>query len=249
LVNHHPTEKAPHVKNFLYASGGSGSKINLDFYWVTFRKHQSQSMEAVFKDLRLNFKRFAQGSDKRNDFIPYESSVTANDSDRVRNEQLWSSNDPKSALMSFVLFQTPPMNPAAMAPVTGLGQPIASFGINGPQVQVVLEQGDVQATCASPTDFIFSVVETDANGMHPVAGNRGFGIKDNGNGTWTFYSKAADRDSGYFMNNFAPANVFALGEAFWDFFFHNMMDYVDSKGMNADRTWTPNSKRYDYPLN
>src|SRR5262245_12160105 len=35
---------------------------------------------------------------------------------------------------------------------------------------------------------------------HPVSGNRGFGIKDNGDDTWTFYSKAVDRETPFWKN-------------------------------------------------
>lgn len=54
-------------------------------------------------------------------------------------------------------------------------------------------KGDVVASCASDTDWIFSTVQTPKSGWHPVCGNRAFGVQDNGDGSATIWTKGADR--------------------------------------------------------
>jgi hypothetical protein len=54
-------------------------------------------------------------------------------------------------------------------------------------------KGDVVASCGSDTDWIFSTVETQKSGRHPVCGNRAFGVEDNGDGSVTIWTKGADR--------------------------------------------------------
>lgn len=83
------------------------------------------------------------------------------------NGRRWSSNSPLGSVMSFTLAAIPNVMP--------------------------LERGSVVVSCVSSTDFVFSTVRTDRDGWHPVAGNRAFGVRDNGNGSITIWTKAADR--------------------------------------------------------
>jgi hypothetical protein len=67
-------------------------------------------------------------------------------------------------------------------------------------------------------------------GKHPVSGNRGFGIKDNSDDTWTFYSKAVDRETPFWKNTFARKagkDVFCLVHGFWRLFYGGMKDYLN----------------------
>jgi hypothetical protein len=99
-------------------------------------------------------------------------------------------------------------------------------------------------------------------------------LKDNANGTWTFYTKGADRLTGvktygrsgattteYLGNSIAelflspsgkkpdPDAVFLLGDQFWRAFFGNIMDFLNRRGTTADRgSFVTNTKRYPYHL-
>jgi hypothetical protein len=223
-----------------------GDKINLDFFALTFAKHPSLTVQEYFVKLRKAYGVFARGNlgDPFQSDPPVQFFLAYRPSDKA----LWETSQPKGALMSFVLYSHPPTF-ALRATLTG--------------IQPVLEQGDVVATCATDTDFIFSTVRTKRDGYHPVSGNRGFGLRDNGDGTWTFYCKGADRltkmDSGmiYLGNRLAqlqqlalgneagPDTVFRLGYEFWVHFFDAMADYVARDGMRV-QSFTKNSKRYDY---
>jgi hypothetical protein len=184
---------------------------------VIFPKHPSKTIEAVFKEIRLQFSDFALGDHEYYGFGPYQSSSNPNDADRRRNKARWESNEPGSALMSFNL---------------DTASPNAFF--RNATFWFYEVHGDVQVTCASPTDFVFSTVETDENGKHPVAGNRGFGMKDNQDGTWMFYSKAADRKSD-FKFNFKWVDVFAKGHAFWLQFYPRLQTYLSSQRMSGSK--------------
>lgn len=223
LIDYVPpdTSKAKDVIKFLWLDkDGQGQYINLDYYALTFKKHPTKSLEVFFLEMRQNFAFFTAGPAKKYAFRAYQSSNAENDSLRLDNEKRWRSIDHKGALMSFRL-NDPFINfvniPAEHAPV-----------ITGVQ-----KYGDVQSTCVSSTDFIFSTVQSEESGLHPVAGNRGFGIKDNGNGTWTFYSKAADRLSNYQMNKVMRTVTFEQGKKFWSFFYSNMKDYLNNQGLSV----------------
>lgn len=83
------------------------------------------------------------------------------------NAAKWASASPKGALMSFTLAKIP--------------------GV------MDLERGSVVVSCASDVDFVFSTVTTAKDGLHPVSGNRAFGVRDIGNGKLQIFTKAADR--------------------------------------------------------
>jgi len=79
------------------------------------------------------------------------------------NAVIWNREDPTGALMRFRLRNLP----------LGLPWDVA-----------------VVASCVSETDWIFTTVTVLAEGAHPVSGNRGFAVRDNGDGTFTVLTKA-----------------------------------------------------------
>jgi hypothetical protein len=241
--------------------------INLDFYSITFKKHSTKSLSDMFLDLRKHFDLFAHRAagpyegEAPTYFLPYRGDGTVTDPLGARNKSLWESAQPTGAVMSFVLDNH---------------TPALAFAATLKGMKIVLEQGDVVVTCAAPMQFIFSTVYTRADGFHPVNGNRGFGIRDNNDGSWTFYTMGADRetkvataelenghrvDQGYFGNlalelgfpdRGIPAGadaVFVAGDKFWREFFDNLEAYLDQQGMRVNpASFVRNTNRYHYPL-
>jgi hypothetical protein len=117
-------------------------------------------------------------------------------------------------------------------------------------LQFVHPRGDVQVTCHSDTDFIFSTVETEKGWTHPVAGNRGFGIQDMNDGTWMFYSKAVDRASDSVFNKkvFGGKGVFCYGHLFWLQFYSNMKDYLAKNKIQFRKFSSENHGTVFYPF-
>ncbi len=224
---------------------GYGPRINLDYYSITFTKHPTLSPSAFFLQMRLAFSSFVAGSTFENRFLPYEDSAQPNDPVRKRNDEAWHTAEPLGAVMSFVL---------------------KSIGLSytNSLLYFVAEQGDVIVGCSTPTDFIFTTLKTKANGYHPVAGNRGFGLKDNGDSTWTFYTKGADREVAVYgtrkASNFIAKKdvdaadseeaVFILGHRFWLRFFPEVITYLEKQNMKVIQGAfiKNNSHRYPYPL-
>jgi len=251
LLNFSPTTTNPEVMEIQRLSSGSSDNVNLDYYSYTFRRHPSKTIQEVFLSMRKKFPIYAKGGrvDSGQYFLPYRKSAGPDEIQKT-NEKVWLSSNPNGALMSFVL--------ATLQPVLTLH---ATLGTLKP----VLEQGDVLVTCASDLDFIFTTVRTIKDDWHPVSGNRGFGLRDNGNGTWTFFTKATDRAAPYigvtldkavvrafnlanpFSKNAPDADdhIFQLGHEFWLRFFETMIDDLGKQNMELIES-TVNSRRYPY---
>ena len=220
-----------------------GNKINLDFYSVTFNRHPTKSIAEFFLEIRKNLGTIIFKPSDVGEFrdYPYYARGLAGNSgnvpvglDRSRvavNQKKWNSNNPKGALMNFVL-----------------STPAISFDPKKDLLTVVHEEGDVLVTCASDTDFIFSTVHTKNNRWHPVSGNRGFGVSDNGNGTWSFYVMAADRKSAYLPIKLGLGpDVFAEGHKVWV----GMLDNFKRKyfSLTPRDIVSDNHEKYDFPIN
>lgn len=108
------------------------------------------------------------------------------------NAAIWRRDDPRGAVMTFVLATT--------------------FGAE-------VEKGSVLVSCTSTTDWIFTTVATANDGLHPVSGNRGFGVVRNADGSLTIFTKAADRATNAF---FGASGVFQEGHAVWLRFIDNL---------------------------
>ncbi len=248
LREHSPpdSEKGSEVLQFQRIDSATGDEINQDFYSITFTKLPNVTIEQAFRDMRLHFKQYAKGILRTNDFFPYPSEDIKRNPEAAKNSEIWNKEDPKGAVMRFSLL--------------GLGLPTFAISSSDPKVfTFVVKAGDVQCTCASPRDFIFTTVTSKDGGKHPVSGNRGFGIRDNGDGTWTFYTKGADRKSSWIGNKmhddksigpqrYTP-ETFNEGHKFWLSFFANMKSYLSSRGAKVNEDLTViNSKRDTYPL-
>lgn len=161
--------------------------LNIDQYSITIDA-DGQSAGELFRDIRSDLGEIIFGSSNAANLFPFSAE------DRTK----WASDNPKGAVMVFRL--------------ETLG-----FGL------IPLERGAVVVSCLSETDFVFSTVRVgssvwpDGPGWHPVSGNRGFGVRDNGNGSLTFFVKAADRvaDAAFFENIVGNDTIFSGGHAVW----------------------------------
>lgn len=211
--------KASGVKRYQVPSTGQDD-INIDFYWVDFTAPAGVDPRDFFTALRQKFADFAAGDGGKYAFGPYENSRKKDDSIRESNRKSWESDNPLGALMSFKLASFYPW-------AASVGKP-----------SLVEKNGDVQVVCSNGLDFVFATVETKQGGMHPVAGFRGFGlIAEPGASTWTFYSKAIDRDSKSRMNKifttFSKTALFCQGATFWVAFFGEVRGYIEKQGLKV----------------
>jgi hypothetical protein len=228
--------KASGVIGYLPPSSGKDD-INIDFLWVTFTRPQGVDAAAFFREIRGKYPAFAKGQNKKFAFGPYEDTFFANDIVRQINADKWMTQKPIGALMSF-----------------NLGSVIPWARVTSGTAMLGEKNGDVQVVCATDLDFVFATVETKRGGMHPVAGYRGFGLMaDPGGTTWTFYSKAIDRDSGFSMNKVlrkmrGDNAVFCMGNAFWVEFFGQFRSFIEQEGLKVVDWDLSNNGPVTYPL-
>jgi hypothetical protein len=95
-----------------------------------------------------------------------------------------------------------------------------------------VERGAVVVSQSTPRSWIFSPVKIGSIviGTHPVAGNREFGIRPDGNAS-VLYVRAADRP----YDNLPPSTtVFEGADALWSDFQRRVFQFVRANGGTAD---------------
>lgn len=242
----------------------SGS-INLDYYGLSFRRDQSNPAEPVatiYDKLRRAFYYVAvsPSSDAPLGFFPYQDVALTNPSGDSQvgkhNRDRWESTNPLGAMMTFIVSN----------------QPYTLFSLDPSKMGLAFKTISVVVVCASKQDFIFSTVTSDGDGIHPVSGYRGFGLRDNSDGSLTFYTMGTDRET-YISDQGAqrlhpyPGNLalrlgamspkipmgsdapFIAGDQFWIEFFGNLQSYLNRHNYQTT-PYTANrlSNRYPYPL-
>jgi len=72
---------------------------------------------------------------------------------------------------------------------------------------------------------------------HPVSGTRTFGYKQNGDGSYTFFTRGVDRiaeSTDEFIGNYTPApSTFEGADALWNSFKENVYQYVQKNSGDA----------------
>lgn len=224
------------VKFLPLVTGEKGQFVNIDFYYITFKRPTNQGMEDLFKTIRTDFNSIIVGQSTDFGFGPYKSSAD----DGATNKRIWESGNPLNAVMSF--------NLDTLWPGTWKSRLVD----NRAGRYLVGKAGDLQVTCATKTDFVFSTVESENGGPHPVSGNRGFGLADNGDGTWTFYSKAVDRvTTSWNLKILFASKTFCKGHGFWtNIFYPGMKRYFESKkpSLLVKEIWTENHGPVPFPF-
>jgi hypothetical protein len=94
---------------------------------------------------------------------------------------------------------------------------------------------DYQRT-PSHTSYIYSTIMSPLDHMHPVSGNREFGITQNPNGTYTFYISGVDRSSDLIfatVNNWSTS--FHKADELWKNVRDKMTKFINDNGGQATR--------------
>jgi len=105
---------------------------------------------------------------------------------------------------------------------------------------------------------VFTPVWTSSDYRHPLAGHREFGLTDNQNGTFTFYTRGVDRlwstaDRVYNFGIFTPSKYFSGGndsffkdaDKLWNAVMDNAVKYINDNGGSASKT-SSFSRRIDW---
>lgn len=80
--------------------------------------------------------------------------------------------------------------------------------------------------------WIFSTIFTPVTNNPAVGSNRQFGFTDNGDSTYTIFTRCADVATGL-LDHFASDRVFSGAEACWNSLFDGIIEFVNSHAGSA----------------
>jgi RHS repeat-associated protein len=118
--------------------------------------------------------------------------------------KIFQSKNPVSALMRFEVYQG---------------------GVNIDDLTVITSD-------AKSNYWVFTPVASLFDSYHPVSGNRQFGIIENDNGSFTFYTRGADRPTNVVDALVAPV-IFSGAHKLWTAVMNNVSDFVNKNGGSA----------------
>ncbi|MFD2740288.1 hypothetical protein ACFSUD_11940 [Sulfitobacter aestuarii] len=210
--------------HFQFIEDGRGD-LSCDLYAVKITRLPKIGGERVtapglLRHLRLNINDFI---DRRNtQFRPYGFDAKTRRGNRLR----WRASRPDMALIHIDM-----LNLAG-----GAG----------------IEDATVMAIRSSPLHWVFGTVFTPkllraGNGSHPINGNREFRLRDNGDGTYTFYTRAADRVNGLLEAGASLLGLVSRGQdALWRSLQRGLADFVNRNGGRASIR-KPLVQKFDWP--
>jgi hypothetical protein len=117
--------------------------------------------------------------------------------------------------------------------------------IHIPAFGPVFDDGSVVVTAHDANRWVFSTLWTPRDHGHPVSGNREFGFVANTDGSYTFYTRGADRTTGI-LDNLARDQVFAGADALWTSLQDGITSYINQNGGTAVKE-SRHSERYPWP--
>jgi hypothetical protein len=135
-----------------------------------------------------------------NDFVPVEFSYY--DGSDGQEKDRWESQAPLGTVFSIDL-----------------------QSLDAPWGTVNIVSASVFTSAHSDSTWTFSTARTAIDGSHPVSGVRQFGVANNGDGTVSYFTRAADRVSSMYwltMNLNPFVSIFEEGGAVWEGFQENL---------------------------
>lgn len=127
------------------------------------------------------------------------------------DEDKWISNDPLNSVMVFDI----------------------GGDVNNPFVN--FEDAAVIATSKTPSSWIFTTISSPDDAEHPVSGNRMFGMTDNGDGTFTFFTKGADVLTGPLDESLGDPKAFTEADKLWESFRTKLVEFIENNGGHASK--------------
>lgn len=96
-------------------------------------------------------------------------------------------------------------------------------GLNNP------DDGTVVVSEASKSSWRFSTVWSLNDGYHPVSGTREFGIQGNADGSYTVYTRGADRPTTW-IDDMLSSVIFSKADELWRSFQRSVASFVNENG-------------------
>ncbi len=190
-----------------------GRERNVDYYSLDIESLPSGlSKEDFFESFRVYLNHFIGAG---TDFKEFS----------IEDQQVWLSSNPIGAVMQF-----------DGSPISFENDFIEDWISD--DLTVIVTDYNVATTHSY---WIFSTATTLKNGGHAVSGSRQFGISQNENGGYTFWTRGTDRAHNAFDALISPV-VFGSGEQIWTELFKNVNTFINENGGNSSIV-KPISKR------
>jgi RHS repeat-associated protein len=111
---------------------------------------------------------------------------------------------------------------------------IMTFNIGGESWNPFKNVDDAAVVVSDATelDWIFTTININGDGSHPVNGHRQFGFKNNPNGTFTFYIKGLDRANSD-LEKMVGDYPFTQADKLWRSVQKNVVNWVNRQGGRA----------------
>ena len=176
---------------------------NLDLFSIRIETMPTINGRQVSPEEFLNYVRLNINSLLDTDLSEFLPYATASGSEAA----LWGSASPLGALLT------------------------VDFGLFWSYLNV--DDGTVCCSLFEPRRWIFSTVRSDNDYIHPVSGNREFGIRSNPDGSHTLYTRGADRAVITLLTLGSPGLVYAGGKLLWRSFQSGVEAFVRTNGGQA----------------
>lgn len=196
-----------------YITGAKGPVVNLDYFSITINSLPAKpnSMFLYTPQEYLEYIRL-----NLNDFIDTQySHFSPSTITGIDESQIWNSTNPLNAVLHINI------------PTAGDGSVMCTKYANNTWIFTTLE-----VPWAAPQGY---------DGVHPVSGHREFGLKQNPNGTYTFYTRGTDRITTFLDDLFGSSGImgdpFQNPDALWNSLLDGVENHVNN---NAGQAGTKN---------
>jgi hypothetical protein len=204
--------------------------VNLDYYPVVVEKLPVVNGKEIRAELVLEYVRR-----NLNKFVDH--SLTAFAPFHAEDEKKWNSRQPLNSILQIDI--------ELLLPIGGANVPLGATDL-----------AMVVASRHTPQEWIFSTVrggsgwwainDRERPGAHPVSGNRAFGFRRNGNGSYTFYTMGADRASRG-MDVLGSPVGFRMADRLWRSYQQSVVEFINRYGGVARVDYENTiSKRHDW---
>lgn len=95
------------------------------------------------------------------------------------------------------------------------------------------DDGTVIVSDSTRMNWRFSTIWTPHDGYHPVSGTREFGVVPNDDGTYSIYTKGADRPT-TFIDDQLSSVIFTKADQLWRSFQAKIADFINQNGGSAE---------------
>jgi RHS repeat-associated protein len=182
----------------------SGSRVNLDHYSANIDKlPEGWTLNSLFNNIRLNLNLYLEGGHTH--FKAFNE----------KNQQKWESTNPVGAIMQFD------------AGILPLEDKLLQDWL-GDDLTVVVTDYKVAENYAY---WVFSTATAlFSNGNHAVSGSRQFGVIQNSDCSFTFFTRAADRTSSNVDLLLGPIVIFPGGDNLWSNVMKNVSNLINLNG-------------------